>query len=335
MKIRLHLVGTVRFAVTFAVLASIVLGTSLNAPLAHAWGCKGHETVALIAEKQLTPEAKELVFRLLTGNPIDPQLKRYCGTAVSDPMGDASTWADDVRNDRKNGPWHYIDIPRGASKGLLERFCGNQGCVVSAIAEQVAILKDQSANGARRAEALRYIIHFVGDLHQPLHSTTNADEGGNCVPLKYFRREPHERGHGFAPNLHSLWDSAILERDSEGADPSEYAGMLLGTFAGSIEAWKKAGIHVDDWVWESHEYAESTAYGALMAKVAIEPNVPVHSCTDDNNIGERLLHQHITAGDGYQQQAAPVVERRVAQAGTRLALILNDAGRTKDSANRP
>jgi hypothetical protein len=333
MKIRLNLVGIVRFAVPFCMLASIVLGASLIAPLAHAWGCKGHQTVALIAEKHLTPEAKEFVFSLVTSNPIDPQLKRYCGAAVSDPMGDASTWADDVRNERKNGPWHYIDIPRGVSKkSPLEGFCCKEGCVVSAIAEQVAILKDRSANGAKRAEALRYIIHFVGDLHQPLHSTTNADEGGNCVPLKYFRREPHERGHGFSPNLHAVWDSAILERDAEGADPAEYADMLLGTFAGSIEAWQKSGIHVDDWVWESHEYADSTAYGALMPKVAIEPNVPVHSCTDDNNIGERLLHQRITAGEAYQQRAAPVVERRVAQAGIRLAMILNDAAKSNESA---
>jgi len=165
-------------------------------------------------------------------------------------------------------------------------------------------------------------------LHQTLHSTTNADEGGNCVPVKYFRREPHERGHGFSPNLHAVWDTAILERDSEGADPGEYAEMLEGTFAGSIEGWQKAGVRVDDWVWESHEYAESTVYAGLTPKIAIEPNVTVHSCTDDNNIGQRLLRQHIMAGEAYQEEAAPVVERRVAQAGIRLAMILNDAAKS-------
>jgi hypothetical protein len=318
----------IRLAGFFVTLTAVVLMGSLGVPTANAWGCKGHQTVALIAEKHLTPEARELVLRLLSENPVDPQLKRYCGSAVSDALGDASTWADDVRGDRKNGPWHYIDIPRGAPRGSLEGFCGKEGCVVSAIAEQVAILKDKSANGTKRAEAVRYIIHFVGDLHQPLHSTTNADEGGNCVPLKYFRREPHERGHGFSPNLHSVWDTAILERDSEGADPGEYAEMLEGTFAGSIEGWQKAGIHVDDWVWESHEYADSTVYAGLAPKIAIEPNVPVHGCTDDNNIGQRLLHQHIMAGEAYQEEAAPVVERRVSQAGIRLAMVLNDAAKS-------
>ncbi len=91
------------------------LATLLSASPAHAWGCKGHETVALIAEKHLSPEAKEFVLALLKENPIDPQFKRYCGSAVNDPMGDASTWADDIRNERHNGPWHYIDIPRGVT----------------------------------------------------------------------------------------------------------------------------------------------------------------------------------------------------------------------------
>ncbi len=217
----------IRFGCFLATLLIAVLMGSLGVPTANAWGCKGHQTVALIAEKHLTPEARELVLKLLSENPIDPQLKRYCGSAVSDAMGDASTWADDVRGERKNGPWHYIDIPRGAPRGSLEGFCGKEGCVVSAIAEQVAILKDKSANGAKRAEAVRYIIHFVGDLHQPLHSTTNADEGGNCVPVKYFRREPHERGHGFSPNLHS-----------SGIPPSWNAIRKARTLANMRKCWK-------------------------------------------------------------------------------------------------
>jgi hypothetical protein len=318
----------VSFASVLATLVACISATAFSAPVAHAWGCKGHQTVARIAEKHLTPEAKELVFSLLSANPIDPQVKRYCGTAVSDPMGDAATWADDVRGERRNGPWHYIDIPRGAPRGPLEGFCGKEGCVVSAIAEQLAILTDKNASGAKRADAVRYLIHFVGDLHQPLHSTTNADQGGNCVPVKYFWRQPHERGQGYSPNLHSIWDSAILEHDSEGADPGEYAEKLEATFSGAIEGWQKAGIHVDDWAWESHEVAETTVYDKLTPRVAIEPNVSVHSCTDDNNIGERLFHEHIMAGDPYQEQAAPVVEQRLEQAGVRLAMILNEAART-------
>jgi hypothetical protein len=295
---------------------------------AQAWGCKGHQTVALIAEKHLTPEARQWVLKLLSENPIDPKLSRYCGGASRDLMADASTWADDVRGERKNGPWHYIDIPRGSKRGPLEPFCGQEGCVTRAISEQLAILKDPKADAVKRAEALRYIIHFVGDLHQPLHTVTNADEGGNCVPVKYFRRGPHEHNHSFSPNLHSIWDTAILERDAEGADPAEYAETLDAQFAADIEGWQKAGIHVDEWVWEGYDFAENVVYGDLTPKVAIEPNVVVHSCSDDNNLGERLLHQNITAGEAYQEKAASVTEKRIAEGGVRLAMILNEAAKT-------
>jgi S1/P1 Nuclease len=240
-----------------AILLVLAFTALFSAPAGNAWGCKGHETVALIAEKHLSPEAKDFVLTILKENPLDPQLKRYCGSAVNDPMGDASTWADDVRPERKNGPLHYIDIPRGTKRGdgNLAPFCGKESCVSEALATQIALLKDKSAEPAKRAEALRYIIHFVGDLHQPLHSTTNDDEGGNCVPIKYFRRKPREHNHAFTPNLHNVWDSAILERDAEGADSHEYADRLEETYASSIEQWQKAGIHIDDWVWESHDYA--------------------------------------------------------------------------------
>ena len=308
--------------------AFFVLAGSAGAPAAQAWGCKGHQTVALIAEKQLTPEAKQMVQALLAGNPIDPALKRYCGNAVRDAMADSSTWPDDIRGQAKNGPWHYIDIPRGAKRAPLSDFCGKDGCVTKAIEDELAILKNKNGDPAKRAEALRYIIHFVGDLHQPLHAVTNDDEGGNCVPVNYFRRKARQQDQGYSPNLHALWDTAIPERDMEGADPAEYAETLGEIFAAQIEGWQKAGIHVEDWAWESHEYGESTVYGELKPKIAIEPAMEVHSCADDNNIGDRLLRQHITAGAAYQEKAGPVVEERIAKAGARLAMILNEAAKT-------
>lgn len=134
----------------------------------------------------MTPKAKKTVDALLGANPIDTKLKRFCGDSVRDAMADVSTWPDDVRNEQKNGPWHYIDIPLGA------------------IADNFAILRDASGDAAKRAEALRYLIHFAGDLPIPLHAATNNDEGGNCAPVKYFRRRPRASGHSFAPNLHSL-----------------------------------------------------------------------------------------------------------------------------------
>jgi hypothetical protein len=289
--------------------------------------------VALIAERQLTPQTRQFVAKLLSENPVDPQLKRYCGNATRDLLVDASTWPDDVRPDLKNGPWHYIDIPLGAPRGPLTPFCGSEGCVTQAIADQLAVLNNKSAEPRLRANAIRYLVHFVGDLHMPLHVTTNNDEGGNCDPVGYFRRQPTESHGYFTPNLHALWDTAILERDMEGADPAEYADFLLKVFSSDVPKWQAAGIHVDDWAWESHDLAESVVYGALLPKVPVEAPLPVHSCSDANNVGQRRMRLHLFVGQNYQEIAASVVEERIAQAGVRLAMILNGAANSSQPAN--
>ena len=290
-----------------------------------AWGCKGHQTIALIAEQNLTPEALQFANKLLADNPVDPGLKRYCADPAHDLLADASTWPDDIRNIAKNGRWHYIDIPRGASRGPLSQYCGNEGCITQAIADQLAILKNPNADSHQRADALRYIVHFVGDLHMPLHAITNDDHGGNCVPVYFFWRTPQAVRDSYSPNLHFIWDVAILERDMATADPSEYAAYLSHSFAADLPKWRAAGVHVDDWAWESYDLAESVVYGHLSPKIPVERPMDVRTCADDNNIGQRLLDLHVSAGEKYQEVSAPVVQKRIAQAGVRLALILNEA----------
>lgn len=310
---------------TFALLASF-------APSAHAWGCKGHQTVALLAEKHLTPEAQQLVQKLLGDNPIDPKLRRWCGNATTDLLVDASTWPDDVRNERNNGPWHYIDIPRGKHEGALEEYCGTAGCVTRVIAEQRAILKDKSADPLKRAEALRYLVHFVGDLHQPLHAINNADNGGNCVPVKYFHHDPlpnslHPEREDFSPNLHQIWDTEIVERDMEISNPHRYADELDEEFHAESVSWEAAGIHVDNWAWESHERSEASVYAAFTEKIGIEPDLKPKSCADNNHMGKRMFEKHLAVGEAYQSSAAKAVETSLAEAGVRLAMILNEAAK--------
>jgi hypothetical protein len=314
------------FLVCFLVICALAFAC---APSVQAWGCKGHQTAALLAEKHLSPEAKQMVQTLLTQNPIDPALKRFCGSFGLDPMADSATWADDERaQDPTTGPWHFIDIPLGVTdEKKVESFCGAEGCVTKAITQQLAILKDKTASGANRANALRFIIHFVGDLHQPLHGTTNDDRGGNCVPVKYFNRNPHAKNNSYTPNLHHIWDTEIVERDMEGADVEEFANTLDAKFTDSLAEWQQGGMQLDAWAWESHQHSVDTAYGALPVHIAPEPDVPVNSCADDHNIGLRMLHKHIVVGAGYQDVAAAVAEERIAQAGIRLAMILNDAAK--------
>jgi hypothetical protein len=307
-----------------SVIAVCVLLSLASVRPAHAFGCKGHQTIALLAEKHLTPAVAQAALALLAANPIDPQLKRFCGSSGLDAFADAATWADDERTvNRATAPWHFIDIPLGASRDQVSASCGAGGCVTQAIQDQLAVLKDSSAAGPKRADALRFIIHFVGDLHQPLHATTNADRGGNCVPVTYFKRTPHLASGSYSPNLHHLWDTEILERHMEGADPEEYAGTLDASFKDQFAGWQQAGIQLEDWAWETHQHAIETVYGSLPKTIAPEPNVPVNACTDDSNIGDRMLHKHIVLGATYQDEAAPVVDERLAAAGIRLAMVLS------------
>ena len=310
-------------------IAILSLGALTLAPAAKAWGCKGHEAVAALAEKHLTPQAKTALLTLLTANPIDPQLRRYCGQTGLDPFVDASTWADDQRSkDPSTAPWHFIDIPLSATHGSAMAFCGKDGCALQAIADQLAILKDKNASAPKRADALRFVIHFVGDLHQPLHSSTNNDRGGNCVPVKYFTRNPHATHHdSYTPNLHHVWDTEIPESQMLGADPAEFADTLDAEFESSFGPWQQPGMKLEDWAWESHDHARKAAYGAFATPIPVEADAPVNSCADDNNVGQRMLHDHLVIGEAYRAQAGSVAEERLAQAGIRLAMILNEAAK--------
>jgi nuclease S1 len=314
----------------YFLLVSTIVGPAA-APSVRAWGCKGHQTVALLAEKHLTADAKLMVDALLSGNPIDPALRRYCGSVGLDAMADASTWADDERSkDPSTGPWHFLDVPLDFTpENKIDQFCGAGGCVTQALTQQIAILKDKTATPANRATALRFVIHFVGDLHQPLHTTDNDDRGANCVSLKYFRRNPHVKNNFYTPNLHHVWDTEIVERQMEGADPEEFATTLESIFADSFAEWQQGGVQVDAWAWEGHQHAVDTVYGALPVRIAAEPaNVTVKTCADDNNIGLRMLHKHVVVGAAYQDVAGQVAEERLAQAGIRLALILNEVAKS-------
>jgi nuclease S1 len=305
-----------------------VLTGLLACPAARAWGCKGHETVALIAEAHLTPAAKATVFKILNAGPIDPALSRYCKDPGLDAFADASTWADDEREIRpETAGWHFIDIPRGAPQSILSQFCPPAtGCVTTALVAQIEILRDRKASPEARADALRFVIHLVGDIHQPLHDTTNNDRGGNCVPVEFFGHAPRETNataESYSPNLHSVWDVNIINQLSPGQSPQALAQMLDENFEQQESGWSSQSINFNAWAWESHELAESVAYGRLPVKIAIEKPLEVRSCADDNHISTRMLQLSEDLEGDYQSATAPVVQEQLVKAGIRLAAVLN------------
>ena len=309
-------------------------------PEARAWGCEGHQTVALIAKMHLDPRALAMVDKILTDNPIDPKLKRFCEPVSTDPIVDAATWADDYRDDHpETEGWHFFDIPRGAKRHNLDQYCpASTSCITAQLKAQIAILKTPGADPAAKADALRFVIHFAGDIHQPLHCTTNSDQGGNCIPVGYFGIEPEPRTivskhpgppytpHNviaYYPNLHQAWDSRILGRMTQGQTVDQFAAQLDQQFKSKIATWQREGMIFDNWAWESHELAEKVSYGDLPVAIPIEAPVVVNSCAANNHIDLRMLKLNEQLGDDYQNVTAPVIEEQLAKAGIRLSMILN------------
>lgn len=314
----------------------ILLSPLAACPSAFAWGCKGHQTVALIAEKHLSPGAKQLANSVLPTDPGRPNTTLFpCGTQGLDPFAAAATWADAVRDKDIDAAWHFIDIPRGAEGDVVHDFCGPKSCITAALDDQIKVLKDTHADPKLRSAALRYIIHLVGDLHQPLHCTTNGDRGGNCVPLTFFKTKPKPNTDtttdtdDYAPNLHGIWDKEILEKSMKArgfTTAQAYANALDAAFQADFPVWQTDGIHIPDWAIDSHDHAEDISYGDLPKLIAIDkhPDADVQKCSDNRRIGNRMLHKHIVTGQPYQDEVSDVIDERLAMAGLRLAMILND-----------
>lgn len=291
---------------------------------AWSWGCQGHRIVAYIARAHLGPNAKAQVKKLLSENPIDPSLKRFCKPRAPDPFVDGSTWADDVRNKRRyTAEWHFLDIPRGASREEVATFCPQGGCVTTAIEKNIATLKsDQSSE--KRAEALRFVVHFVGDIHQPLHCATNGDRGGNCVPLEYLGIDPAWSDGKYAPNLHQVWDTRIIQTEMTERDmwTSTLADDIDERFATQIEQWMQETPDLYAWAWDGHQIAEASVYGTLSPSVPILEPAEVQSCSD-GDVDGKMLALGLEIDDHAQDVALPIVEQQLAKAGARLAAALN------------
>jgi hypothetical protein len=173
-------------------LASTML---LVAPSARAWGPLGHSVVAELAQRQLSPAAEREVERLLA-----PEHTTH--------LADVANWPDQVRNDpalqalwKRTSRWHYVNFSSDRCNYVAPRDCPKGECVVAALAREVQVLGDRSQPDAVRREALKFVVHLVGDVHQPLHAGYRPDRGGNQYQVQF---------EGKGSNLHKVWDSGLL-----------------------------------------------------------------------------------------------------------------------------
>ncbi|MFI4968597.1 MAG: S1/P1 nuclease [Lysobacterales bacterium] len=189
------------------------VGLLLLAPaFAHAWGPAGHRIVAELAERQLTPGARAEARRLLA-------LTR------DRSLADVATWADDLRDDpsqrdlwRATSPLHFVNFSSSTCRYDPPRDCPGGRCVVAAIERYAQVLGDRSRPMAERAAALRFVVHFVADAHQPLHAGYRRDRGGNRYQLQL---------NGRGSNLHAVWDTPVLASRHLGWQ--RYATLLART----------------------------------------------------------------------------------------------------------
>jgi hypothetical protein len=295
------------------------------APSAFAWGCDGHKVVAKIAYERLSREAKAAANALLAQLPFDPAVNHYC-TSDGNLFVDVSTWADDIRKVRpETASWHYVNLPLGTTKYDAKYCPQKQSCVVEAIGKQLAILRDENATAADQSMALLFVIHFVGDLHQPLHDTSNNDRGGNCVPVTFYGTEPVEsENESFRPNLHSVWDVELVTKAMNGKSVSDFAAFLEGEFGHETETWAKQQVDVAGWAVNGEKLAEKDVYGKLQRKISIAAPVELKVCSDDHGVGERMEKLHEVVDEGYERETRETLERQLAAAGVRLAALLND-----------
>ncbi|HST45658.1 MAG TPA: S1/P1 nuclease [Luteimonas sp.] len=253
-----------------------VLACLLLPAVAHAWSANGHRTVAYLAAAELTPAARAQVALLLAGE-ADPTLP---GIAA---------WADRLRDDdpargEATAPWHYVKFEPGCAFDAAT--CKGGDCVIGAINRNYLVLSDPRRPRDARRDALKFLVHFVGDVHQPLHASPRDDKGGNDDQVNW---------QGKGSNLHRVWDRTILE--SRGLDPVDYAAALRRPAAAAGDASLRSQSPAVDWAVESCR---------LVASGRLDPP-------------RRVLDQ------AYIETGRLLAEQRLVQAGHRLAAMLNHA----------
>jgi hypothetical protein len=314
--------------------AALWLGACSDAA---AWGCEGHRAIVYIAERLVPPAPLARARAILMASPADPSLRRFCDAVKDDPLVDDAAWADDYRAvDPGTAGWHFINLPRQAvlTSSNEHTYCRAGKCVIDAIVAQYRTLTT-SADALERANALRFVLHFAGDIHQPLHATTNGDRGGNCVPVTYDDRAPQESPttpNDFSPNLHGVWDASTIRTlmTQKGlADPRALAGYVVSHKAlpVSIAAQAPTMTEATSWAQGSHEIGRNLVYAKLPVQVGLEATtaLTLSSCADNHDIVHRMLEKHIVIDATYEQSSIPAILDQLWLAGTRLAATLRAA----------
>ena len=219
-------------------------------------------------------------------------------------LGEIASWADEIRDQpwsAKYANWHFENIPVCGDLPS-STVCRYGNCASARLAQQLRLVADTGKPRRVRNEALKWVVHLAGDIHQPLHAADNRDRGGNAIEVEFFGMR---EGRWGKLNLHIVWDEQLVERwiAERGG---EAAIVAVPIAALDRRAWEAGGI--EKWMAESNTLARTTAYG----------KIPEFRC------GSRIA-QPVAIGQDYYAAAAPVIEQQIRKAGVRLAKLLNGA----------
>ncbi len=220
---------------------------------AYAWSGIGHRLIGRLAETELTPQARAEVARLLGATD-----ERRRGQRM---LADVADWADDLRDNhpelgRATTRWHYVNLGEDRCRYEPRKHCRDGDCLIGAIETQRSILADPKRSDATRAQALKFLVHFVGDAHQPLHAGYARDKGGNSVQIQF---------DGQGSNLHALWDRGIIAAAKLGED-----GYLDHLQRVPLPREARSGI-ADPSAWASASCRIVLRNGFYPARATIEP----------------------------------------------------------------
>ena len=273
-------------------LLSILLVLLTPLAPAQAYWEYGHETVALIAETNMSAKTRGAVQRLLRAAPLlgTPQCPLR-------NMKDVSVWADCIKGDRirwgYTNSWHYqnVDICKPFD---LKSACADGNCVSAQIDRNVALLKNKSLPAHVRLEALAFLVHFVGDLHQPLHAGDHEDRGGNDLKASY----------GVMPgyNLHSVWDGLLADRALSAAP------AIARRFTSDEKSAMAAGS-TRDWSMENWAVSRDIAYRRAVDGDPCGPKPQMPVTIDEADVAASRAAMRL----------------QVERGGLRLARLLEDA----------
>jgi len=285
---------------------------------AFAWSAEGHRIVCRIAYDQLTAGEKHKVDALVKGykTPPDTDLKieSYADACVfpdeaaakAEKAAAGSPWLPFKQFKRK----HFLNVDRGTTK-VAESAC-HDDCVLSGIASQAKLLKS-GANDQERAQGLIFLGHFVGDVHQPLHVSFESDQGGNLIrPVTggFYPIPPKRTGQTDEPqlNLHSVWDGAIIRKAIAESGWKAFADRLSKKIKDSDKTKWDASTPLE-WAQESYDIATTK---------------DVEYCKHDSKGCESFGHGRVL-GNEYQHEFLPIVDKRLEEAGVRLAAMIHEA----------